>query len=109
MNTQKDILDIIEEYYTQTGLRILETKRGDDVEQGAKEAEERFMEGLEKLEGLKLSAYNRRHFNLVREAFCDIIKSMHEIRRDNGAKAEMYSLSAGRKFMRYTRAWGGAS
>ncbi|MEZ7173549.1 hypothetical protein [Sporosarcina sp. OR05] len=108
MNTHADILTIIEEYYTQTGLQILTTKRDDDVKQAAKEAEARFMEGLEKLEGLKLSAYNRRHFNLLREAFCDIIKSMREIRRDNGAKAEMYSQSAGRKFMRYTRAWGGA-
>lgn len=79
MNSLKEVQEIIDEHITKVGQWMEEKGEQclltDDPNEIFKEAEQRVTEGLQKLNALKLSPYERQHFSLIRDGFKEFAKA----------------------------------
>lgn len=105
MNDLNDVLQIIDEYYTRVGEWALkEREKGktlDDANRIFRESERRHREGLAKLNALKLSRDDRRHFSLLRDGFKLMIKSAQQGQRGKYDKSVISAQKAALLMAKY--------
>ena len=106
MNNLQDIDRIVQEHYTAAG-QVIENSRQATAKEDAKKAESLFREGLQKLDSLKLSADDRRHFKMLREAFRFGVLSMRAVQRNNPEKVSLYGTKSADFAARYALAMSG--
>lgn len=94
----QDVSKVVDKYFTDTGEFI---QQQTDLSQ-VKEAEKRFTEGLSKLKRLNLSAGDRKHLRLAKEAFSLAIKSMKAIGKGKPTAGEQFMALACVKAVKYT-------